>query len=29
MAVQSSYAPGIEPDDIEVSDTVLFVWEIK
>lgn len=29
MAVQSSYAPGIEPDDIKVSDTVLFVWEIK
>jgi hypothetical protein len=22
-------APDIEPDDIEVSDTVTFVWEIK
>jgi uncharacterized protein YggE len=29
MAGQSSYAPDIEPDDIEVSDTVLFAWEIK
>lgn len=24
-----SYAPDIEPDDIDVSDTVSFVWEIK
>lgn len=22
-------APDIEPDDIDVSDTVTFVWEIK
>lgn len=24
----SSYAPDIEPDDIDVSDTVSFVWDI-
>ncbi|MCH3964466.1 MAG: SIMPL domain-containing protein [Clostridium sp.] len=29
MTVQSSYAPDIEPDNIEVSDTVLFSWKIK
>lgn len=29
MVMESSYAPEIEPDDISVSDTVTFVWEIK
>ena len=28
MAFKAS-APDIEPDDIDVSDTVTFVWEIK
>lgn len=29
MVMESSYAPEIEPDDINASDTVTFVWEIK
>jgi len=29
MKMTPSYAPDIEPDDINVSDTVSFVWEIK
>jgi hypothetical protein len=29
MAESSSLAPDIEPDDIDVSDTVTFVWEFK
>lgn len=29
MSVSASSAPEIEPDDIDVSDTVTFVWEIK
>ncbi|MHC1731948.1 MAG: SIMPL domain-containing protein [Bacteroidales bacterium] len=29
MEMSSSCAPDIEPDDIDVSDTVSFVWEIK
>lgn len=29
METAGSYAPDIEPDDIDVSDTVTFVWEIK
>lgn len=29
MAMSKCAAPEIEPDDIEVSDTVAFVWEIK
>jgi hypothetical protein len=28
MAFKTS-APDITPDDIDVSDTVTFVWEIK
>ena len=29
LAMGVDYAPEIEPDDIDVSDTVAFVWEIK
>lgn len=29
MAQSRSSAPEIEPDDIDVSDTVTFTWEIK
>lgn len=29
MKLSESSAPSIEPEDIEVSDTVSFVWEIK
>lgn len=29
MVMESSCAPEIEPDDISISDTVTFVWEIK
>lgn len=29
MSLAESYAPDIEPDDIDVSDTVSFVWEIN
>lgn len=29
MAMSKCAAPEIEPDDIEVSDTVAFVWEIQ
>ena len=29
VAGEGSYALGIEPDDIEVSDTVTIVWEIE
>ena len=29
MAMSKCAAPEIEPDNIEVSDTVAFVWEIK
>lgn len=29
LVMEASYAPNIEPDDINVSDTVAFVWEIK
>lgn len=29
MSLSRSFAPNIEPDDIDVSDTVTFVWEIK
>ena len=29
MAMSSFNAPEIEPDDIDVSDTVTFSWEIK
>lgn len=29
VLMDASYAPNIEPDDIEVSDIVTFVWEIK
>lgn len=29
ISMSESYAPDIEPDDIDVSDTVSFVWEIK
>lgn len=28
-SMAKTYAPDIEPDDIDVSDTVTFVWEIK
>lgn len=28
-AMEESYAPSIEPDEINVSDTITFVWEIK
>ena len=27
--MEEAYAPNIEPDDIELSDTATFVWEIK
>lgn len=27
--MEESYAPNIEPDEINVSDTITFVWEIK
>lgn len=29
MAMSKSYAPEIEPDDIDIHDTATFVWEIK
>ena len=29
MKLSESSAPSIEPEDIDVSDTVSFVWEIK
>ena len=29
MAMSKCSAPEIEPDDIEVSDTVAFTWEIQ
>jgi len=29
MKISESSAPDIEPDDIDVSDTVSFIWEIK
>ena len=29
MVMAESCSPDIEPDDIDVSDTVSFVWEIK
>ena len=29
MSVKASAARDIEPEDIDVSDTVTFVWEIK
>lgn len=29
MSESAAYAPDIHPDDIEVSDTVSFVWAIK
>jgi len=29
MSMSESCAPDIEPDDVDVSDTVSFVWEIK
>ena len=29
MVLSDSFAPEIEPDDINVSDSVTFVWEIK
>lgn len=29
MSMAESYAPDIEPDDIDVSDTVSFIWEIN
>ncbi|WP_373484689.1 hypothetical protein [Acetobacterium malicum] len=29
LETAGSYAPDIEPADINVSDTVTFVWEIK
>lgn len=29
MAMDSSCAPEFEPDDIDVNDSVTFVWEIK
>ena len=29
ISLDNSCAPEIEPDDIDVSDTVTFVWEIK
>ena len=28
-AIAETYAPSIEPEDIKISDTVAFVWEIK
>ena len=29
MSLKLSAAPDIEPEGIDVSDTVTFVWEIK
>lgn len=29
ISEEKAYAPDIEPDDINLSDTVAFVWEIK
>lgn len=29
IVTEAAYAPNIEPDDIELSDTATFVWEIK
>ena len=29
MAMSKCAAPEIEPDDIDVSDTVAFTWEIQ
>lgn len=29
IKMEAAYAPNIEPDDIELSDTAIFVWEIK
>lgn len=29
MKMSTSCAPDIEPDDIDVSDSVSFVWELK
>ena len=29
MAAGASCDPGIEPDEIEVSDTVTVTWEIQ
>ena len=29
IVMENSYSPNIEPDDIELSDTATFVWEIK
>lgn len=29
LVMEEAYAPNIEPDDIELSDTATFVWEIK
>lgn len=29
LVMEESYAPNIEPDDINVRDTVAFVWEIR
>ena len=29
MSLKASAAPDIEPEDIDVNDTVTFVWEIK
>ncbi len=29
MSLKLSAAPDIEPEDIDVSETVTFVWEIK
>ena len=28
MALSESAAPEIEPDDIDLHDTAIFVWEI-
>lgn len=29
LVMEEAYAPNIEPDDINVRDTVAFVWEIR
>lgn len=29
ISEEKVYAPDIEPDDINLTDTVAFVWEIK
>jgi len=29
MAMSKSCVPEIEPDDIDLSDTATFIWEIK